>query len=77
MELSSCLALQKLKKILTNFTTRFETSKGLETPTYPEVIQYYSDLADSYSEINMKAIGQTDSGEPLHIIVTLNPDKEF
>lgn len=54
-----------------DFTTVFEKSKGLETATYDETIQYYSDLADSYSEISIQEIGETDSGKPLHI-VTLN-----
>lgn len=54
-----------------DFITVFEKSKGLETATYDETIQYYSDLADSYSEISIQEIGETDSGKPLHI-VTLN-----
>ncbi|MBO6879712.1 M14 family metallopeptidase [Winogradskyella sp.] len=54
-----------------DFTTVFEKSKGLETATYDETIQYYLDLADSYSEISIQEIGETDSGKPLHI-VTLN-----
>lgn len=54
-----------------DFTTVFEKSKGLETATYDETIQYYSDLADNYSEISIQEIGETDSGKPLHI-VTLN-----
>ena len=54
-----------------DFTTVFEASKGLETATYDETIKYYSDLADNYDEISIQAIGETDSGKPLHI-VTLN-----
>ncbi|WP_179345483.1 M14 family metallopeptidase [Winogradskyella ursingii] len=54
-----------------DFTTVFEKSEGTETATYDQTIQYYSDLANSYSEITMEAIGQTDSGKPLHI-ATLN-----
>ncbi|WP_296382271.1 M14 family metallopeptidase [Winogradskyella sp.] len=55
----------------TDFTTTFEKSKGLETATYDETIQYYTNLADNYSEISIQEIGETDSGKPLHI-VTLN-----
>ncbi|WP_299125412.1 M14 family metallopeptidase [uncultured Winogradskyella sp.] len=55
----------------TDFTTVFEKSNGLETATYDETIKYYSDLGDSYDEISIQAIGETDSGKPLHI-VTLN-----
>ena len=54
-----------------DFTTVFEKSKGLETATYYETIQYYQDLANTYSQISIQEIGATDSGEPLHI-VTLN-----
>ncbi len=72
--ITSCTS--KNKKTNTDFTTVFEKSQGLETATYEQTIEYYSDLADSYSEISMKAIGETDSGKPLHI-VTLNPDRKF
>ncbi|MEH6536508.1 MAG: M14 family metallopeptidase [Psychroserpens sp.] len=59
-----------------DFTTRFETSKGTETSTYNEVITFYEYLAEHYNEIEIEAIGETDSGKPLHI-VTLNPDANF
>jgi len=61
----------KKEKSNIDFTTVFETSEGFETATYNETIQYYTDLADTYSEISIQDIGETDSGEPLHI-VTLN-----
>ena len=54
-----------------SFTTIFEESKGLETATYDQTIQFYSDLAESYNQITIKPIGETDSGKPLHL-VTLN-----
>ena len=63
------------KKVM-DFTTTFEKSGGTQTATYDETIQYYSDLAETYPEISIQAIGTTDSGKPLHIL-TLNPDKEF
>ncbi|GAA3637749.1 M14 family metallopeptidase [Flavivirga jejuensis] len=59
-----------------NFETHFENSKGLETATYQQTIQFYTALAEIYSEISIQAIGETDSGEPLHI-VTLNPNRIF
>ncbi|MBJ2176371.1 M14 family metallopeptidase [Aureibaculum sp. A20] len=59
-----------------DFITTFEKSNGTETATYKQTIQFYSDLADRYSEIQLQEIGQTDSGKPLHIAI-LNPDKEF
>lgn len=59
-----------------DFTTKFEISNGTETPDYYEVISYYEQLAKAYPEITIQTIGETDSGNPLHII-TLNPDVVF
>ncbi len=59
-----------------DFETIFEISKGTETATYEQVIKYYNDLADTYSEISIQEMGETDSGKPLHI-VTLNPNGIF
>ena len=52
-----------------DFTTLFEKSKGTETPTYKEVISYYTELAEAYSQISLFSFGRTDSGEPLHLVV--------
>jgi len=52
-----------------NFTTLFEKSKGIETPEYKEVIAYYEQLSATFDEISMFTFGQTDSGEPLHLVV--------
>lgn len=59
-----------------DFTTKFENSNGTQTPEYPEVISYYEQLAKAYPELSMQAIGETDSGRPLHLII-LNPDAVF
>ena len=53
----------------TDFTTLFETSKGTETPEYKDVISYYKKLSEVYSQISVFSFGQTDSGEPLHLVV--------
>ncbi|MDA9343727.1 M14 family metallopeptidase [Algibacter sp.] len=63
-------------QIADDFETHFEKSNGLETATYYQTIQFYYDLAEVYPEISIKAIGETDSGEPLHL-VTLNLDAVF
>ena len=39
---------------------------------YVLVISFYKDLADSYAKISMFSFGQTDSGEPLHLVVYTN-----
>ncbi len=56
--------------------TTFEKSNGLQTATYNEVIDYYVELSKSHTTINIREMGKTDSGLPLHM-VTFNPDKEF
>lgn len=57
------------KKSTKDFTTLFEISKGTETPEYKDVIKYYTDLADEFSEISLFEMGKTDSGNPLHLVV--------
>jgi len=64
------------EKSAANFETVFETSKGEETATYEETIDFYLRLAREYAEINVQTLGETDSGYPLHL-VTFNPDGEF
>lgn len=63
-------------KPMYDFETHFEKTKGLETATYNQTIEFYSNLANVYSEISLESIGETDSGEPLHI-VTLNRNSVF
>ncbi|WP_040560207.1 M14 family metallopeptidase [Kordia algicida OT-1] len=72
----ACDAEKEKTTITHDFTTIFEKSGGTQTPTYPEVIQYYENLAESYSEIHLESIGLTDSGKPLHL-VTYNPSGNF
>ena len=36
---------------------------------YKEAIEYYQQLADSYPEITLTEIGETDSGHPLHLVI--------
>ncbi len=64
------------KEVNFDFTTTFERSQGTETATYEETITFYNNLAKAYPEVAIEAIGETDSGKPLHII-TLNPDANF
>ncbi len=59
-----------------NFPTHFETSKGLETATYLQTIEFYMQLAKEFPVINIQTIGATDSGNPLHI-VTFNTEGDF
>tara|TARA_R110002049_G_scaffold45022_5_gene131653 strand:+ start:5578 stop:7323 length:1746 start_codon:yes stop_codon:yes gene_type:complete len=52
-----------------DFTTKFEQSEGKETPEYKDIISYYEQLAEEYSQISVFTFGQTDAGEPLHLVV--------
>ena len=59
---------KKLKENI-DFITLFETSKGTETPEYRDIISYYKKLSNVHEEISLFSFGQTDSGEPLHLVV--------
>jgi hypothetical protein len=52
-----------------DFTTKFEKTEGKETSEYKDIIGYYEKLADEYSQISLFYFGQTDSGEPLHLVI--------
>lgn len=67
---------EKTEDAQINFPTPFETSEGTNTATYEEVIDFYISLAREFPEVNIQTIGNTDSGEPLHI-VTYNEESNF
>jgi hypothetical protein len=64
------------KEISYDFTIAFERSEGTMTSTYLEVIDFYEQLAGNYRSVAIYEMGNTDSGEPLHL-VTFNPDRSF
>ena len=75
--LCALVACTKDKTIATkDFTTVFEKTAGLETATYPEIIDFYKQLAADYSTIALYEMEETDSGKPLHL-VTFNPNRAF
>ena len=55
--------------------TPFEKSENTTT-TYEECIDFYQELAEEYDELQITEIGETDSGEPLHLVV-LDKDQDF
>lgn len=71
--LCACQSNKQEQTTSIDFETVFEKSNGTETTTYDETIAYYQNLANVFPEITIKAVGQTDSGKPLHV-VTLNPE---
>jgi hypothetical protein len=75
--LCSLVACNKYRTLATkDFTTVFEKTAGLETATYPEIIDFYKQLAADYSTIAIYEMEDTDSGKPLHL-VTFNPNRSF
>ena len=69
ISLSSCDFSNYILEQDYDFTTIFEKSGGTETATYREVIDYYEDLAAVYPSVDLQIFGETDSGEPLHLMV--------
>ncbi|WP_289024297.1 M14 family metallopeptidase [uncultured Salegentibacter sp.] len=59
-----------------DFETRFEKSDGKETATYAEVIDFYSELAESSDKVSLEEFGETDSGKPLHLAI-YSPSEDF
>ncbi|GAB3165555.1 M14 family metallopeptidase [Telluribacter humicola] len=51
------------------YETRFEKSRGTQTPTYEEAMAYYQRLARDFPQIRISQKGLTDSGKPLHLIL--------
>ena len=55
-----------------NIITRFEQSKGTQTPTYFEIIDWWKKLDEKSGKVKMLSMGMTDAGYPLHLIVVSN-----
>ncbi len=51
------------------FITHFEKTGGLETPEYHDVINYFKELSNTYPELSVFEMGETDAGYPLHLVV--------
>jgi hypothetical protein len=71
---SSCA--EDTEKASVVLETPFEKGNGNTTATYDELMEFYRGLAREYAEINLQTLGETDSGEPLHLI-TYNPEGRF
>ncbi|MBL7741395.1 MAG: M14 family metallopeptidase [Chitinophagaceae bacterium] len=55
-----------------NITTPFEQSKGTQTPTYFEIIDWWKKMDEQSGKVIMLTMGMTDAGYPLHLIVVSN-----
>ncbi|QCK16983.1 M14 family zinc carboxypeptidase [Mangrovivirga cuniculi] len=49
-------------------STVFEQSGGTKTASYEEGIEFYRNLAQKHTSIQMDSVGITDSGKPLHLV---------
>ena len=54
------------------FLTRFELSKGLESATYAEAIDFYKRLDTQYKCINMEPAGKADGDLPQYVVYFTN-----
>lgn len=59
-----------------SFQTIFEKSGGTKTAAYQEGIDWWTKFSDQYSTVEMREMGPTDSGKPLHL-VTISINKTF
>ena len=55
-----------------NITTRFEQSKGTQTPLYFEIIDWWKKLDEKSGKVKMLTMGMTDAGYPLNLVVVSN-----
>src|SRR5258705_914346 len=55
-----------------NITTKFEQSGGKESPTYPEIIDWWQKLDQQSGKVKMFTMGMTDASYPLHLVVVSN-----
>jgi hypothetical protein len=52
--------------------TKFEQSKGTQTPTYFEIIDWWKKLDEKSGKVKMLTMGPADAGFPLHLVVVSN-----
>lgn len=72
---SICCLLPFLLKAQ-QYPTRFELSKGSQTPTYVEIIDWWKKLDKGSPLVKMQEMGPTDAGHPLHLIL-VSGDGDF
>jgi len=59
-----------------SFPTLFETSGGTKTPTYLQVIDWWTKLDAASSIVSMKPMGPSDAGYSIHLVL-VSADKDF
>ena len=56
--------------------TVFQQSNGKRTATYAELMRWYQDFDRKHRQAQMMPYGETDAGEPLHILLW-DPSRSF
>ncbi len=65
-----------LATLAQSMVTPFEQSNGMQSPSYTEIINWWKLLDAKSDKVKMQAMGPTDAGYPLHLIIVSN-DKDF
>ncbi|NNF21533.1 MAG: hypothetical protein HKN67_06300, partial [Saprospiraceae bacterium] len=77
LSLTSCITKKEMSMTAyDDFKTRYELSGHTETAEYSEGIRYFEKLATHFDEIQIKVMGETDCGEPLHLVI-YSAEKQF
>jgi hypothetical protein len=74
--LSTLLLLVAFVAKSQNPSTEFEISGGKRSPAYANIIAWWKQLAASSPMIQLKEMGPTDAGFPLHLIM-VSADRDF
>ena len=69
--LISCLIVNA-SSFCQEITTRFERSRGTQTPTYFEIVEWWQHLDAASGKVKMLTMGMTDAGYPLHLVIVSN-----
>ena len=59
-----------------NPVTQFENSGGTGSPTYFNIVKWWKDLDAASPMVQMKEMGPTDAGYPLHLVL-ISTEKDF
>lgn len=65
-----------VSKTLFSQVSRFERSGGLESATYFEAVEWYKNLAKRSKMMQVREMGMTDAGYPLHLVL-VSADGKF
>ena len=63
------LIISSFSSLSQKHITRFETSGGKESPNYQNIIQWWKELDAASPLVQMKEVGPTDAGYPLHLLL--------